>query len=114
MITGANPPADRMHALEGRAEWHHTDTERPTAESVLAALGNEVRTSCSPKGGPTFNGQLVDSGLIDELCLSISPHLVGGGSSRIVNGSEATIPADLRLDRLLEHDNALFARYVRA
>ena len=59
-------------------------------------------------------GQLVDSGLIDELCLSISPHLVGGGSSRIVNGSEATIPTDLRLDRLLEHDNALFARYVRA
>ena len=114
VITGANPPADRMHALEGRAEWHHTDTERPTAESVLAALGERGADVVLAEGGPTFNGQLVDSGLIDELCLSISPHLVGGGSSRIVNGSEATIPAGLRLDRLLEHDNALFARYVRA
>ena len=103
-----------MHALEGRAEWHHTDTERPTAESVLAALGERGADVVLAEGGPTFNGQLVDSGLIDELCLSISPHLVGGGSSRIVNGSEATIPAGLRLDRLLEHDNALFARYVRA
>lgn len=114
VITGANPPADRVRALAGRAEWHHTDTERPTAEGVLAALGERGADVVLAEGGPTFNGQLVDSGLIDELCLSISPHLVGGGSSRIVNGSEATIPADLRLDRLLEHDNALFARYVRA
>ena len=65
------------------------------------------------EGGPTFNGQLVDSGLIDELCLSISPTW-WAEARRIVNGSEATIPAGLRLDRLLEHDNALFARYVRA
>ena len=49
VITGANPPADRMHALEGRAEWHHTDTERPTAEVCSLRSGNEVRTSCSPK-----------------------------------------------------------------
>jgi riboflavin biosynthesis pyrimidine reductase len=81
---------------------------------VLAALGERGADVVLAEGGPTFNGQLVDSGLIDELCLSISPHLVGGGSSRIVNGSEAAIPDDLRLDRLLEHDNALFARYVRA
>lgn len=113
VITGANPPADRVEALAGRAEWHHTDTERPTAEGVLAALGERGADVVLAEGGPTFNGQLLDSGLIDEICLSISPHLVGGSSSRIVNGSAATIPADLRLDRLLEHDDALFARYIR-
>ena len=51
MITGANPPADRMHALEGRAEWHHTDTERPTAEGVLAALGERGADVVLAEGG---------------------------------------------------------------
>ena len=30
------------------------------------------------EGGPTLNGQLVAEGLIDELCVSVSPTLVGG------------------------------------
>ena len=102
-----------MHALEGRAEWHHTDTERPTAEVCSLRSVNEVRTSCSPKA-PDVQRPARRQRPHRRTLPSISPHLVGGGSSRIVNGSEATIPADLRLDRLLEHDNALFARYVRA
>ncbi|MEO0492359.1 MAG: dihydrofolate reductase family protein [Actinomycetota bacterium] len=114
VITGATPPPERVAALDGLAEWHHTDTERPTSAAILAALGERGADVVLAEGGPTFNGQLVDAGLLDELCLSISPHLVGGGSSRIVNHSTTTIPADLRLDRLLEHDSALFARYVRA
>lgn len=114
VITGATPPAERVAALDGVAEWHHTASERPTAAEILAALDERGANVVLAEGGPTFNGLLADAGVIDELCLSISPHLVGGGSSRIVNHGLATIPADLRLDRLLEHDHALFARYLRA
>ncbi|MEM8705561.1 MAG: dihydrofolate reductase family protein [Actinomycetota bacterium] len=114
VITGANPPAERMAALEGLAEWHHGVDDRPTALEILQALGERGADVVLAEGGPTFNGQLVNAGLVDELCLSISPHLVGGGSSRIVNNGLDAIPADLRLDRLLEHDHALFARYLRA
>jgi len=51
-------------------------------------------------------------GVVDELCLSISPILTGPGAIRIVAG--ATWPAQregLRLTSLLEEDGALFARY---
>ena len=65
------------------------------------------------EGGPTFNGAMVDAGLVDELCLTISPHLVGGPSPRIVNRSTTQIPAELQLERVLEHDGALFLRYTR-
>ena len=80
---------------------------------MIGALGDRGADVVLLEGGPSFNGQMVDAGLVDELCLSISPHLVGGPSSRIVNGSTGAIPADLRLERVLEHDGALFVRYTR-
>lgn len=113
VITGANPPSDAVERIGDRAEWCRLPTERPTPAGVIGALGDRGADVVLLEGGPSFNGQMVDAGLIDELCLSISPHLVGGPSSRIVNGSTGAIPADLRLERVLEHDGALFVRYTR-
>lgn len=114
IITGDTAPQERVAALEGRADWAHLPIPRPTPEAVLAALAERGASVVLFEGGPGFNGQLVDAGLVDELCLSISPHLAGGPTSRIVNGSLRETAFDLRLDRLLEHDGSLFARYVRA
>ena len=114
IVTGATPPADRVGALDGRAEWAHLPMDRPTPEAVLSALDERGASVVLAEGGPSFNGQLVDAGLVDELCLSISPHLVGGPSSRIVTGSLRDTALDLHLDRQLEHDGTLFARYVRS
>jgi riboflavin biosynthesis pyrimidine reductase len=63
------------------------------------------------EGGPTINGALLDSGLIDELCLTFAPLLVGGDSSRIVGGTRR--PTPMQLAHLLEEDGYLFGRYVR-
>ncbi len=113
IVTGANPSSDRVSHLSDSAEWVHVDTERPTPELVLAELHDRGARVVLAEGGPTLNGQLLDSGLIDELCLTISPHLVGGASPRIVSDASAATPKGLHLKRLLEHDGALFARYVR-
>ena len=113
VITGANPPAEAVERIGDAAEWCHLDTERPTPEGIVGALGDRGARVVLVEGGPSFNGQMVDAGLIDELCLSISPHLVGGPSPRIVNGSTSATPMDLRLDRVLEHEGALFLRYTR-
>lgn len=114
VITGSTPPPERVAALAGRAEWAHLPTPQPTAEGVLRAVGAAGARVVLVEGGPSFNGQVVDAGLVDELCLSISPHLVGGPTPRIVDQSTTTTALGLRLDRLLEHDGALFARYLRA
>ncbi|MCY4664220.1 MAG: dihydrofolate reductase family protein, partial [Acidimicrobiaceae bacterium] len=64
------------------------------------------------EGGPSFNAQFADAGLIDELCLSIAPLLAGGNSPRIVHGSLRTVPLNLTIDHLLEASDTLFVRYV--
>jgi riboflavin-specific deaminase-like protein len=65
------------------------------------------------EGGPTLNGQLVAAGVVDEVCVTVAPDLVGGTSARVASaGPEHRTP--LALDRVLEHDGALFLRYYRA
>ena len=113
VITGASPPAAAVERIGDLAEWCHLDTERPTPAGIVSALGDRGADVVLLEGGPSFNGQMVDAGLIDELCLSISPHLVGGPSPRIVDRSTTTTPSDLHLERVLEHEGALFLRYTR-
>ena len=113
VITGNNPPPERVTAIGDAADWLHLPTTRPTATDVLTALFARGAQVVLAEGGPSFNGQLVDAGLVDELCVTVSPQLVGGASPRIVNGATTAVSRNLRLDRLLEHDGALFARYVR-
>ena len=63
------------------------------------------------EGGPELLGSLVDADLVDELCLTTSPLIVGGDGPRIVTGASAV--RRMRLAHLLSEDDALFARYVR-
>ena len=64
------------------------------------------------EGGPSINGLLATAGEIDELCLTVSPQLVGGDSSRVLRG--ATMAATrLALTSVLAADDFLFLRYCR-
>ena len=64
------------------------------------------------EGGPTLLGSVVGHGVLDELCLMISPVLVGGTIPRIVAGTPLPGLVDLELAHLLEADGSLFARYL--
>jgi riboflavin biosynthesis pyrimidine reductase len=83
-------------------------------DPVLARRALEERglTRILSEGGPIAFGSLAVAGVVDELCLSITPMLVGPGPTRIVDGT-APWPAarELTLAGLLEEDGALFARY---
>lgn len=76
-----------------------------------AALTQLSGTVALCEGGPTLNGQLLASGLVDELCLTLAPRLASGTERRIVVGPETVV--DMELAHLLEEDGFLFARYVR-
>ena len=78
--------------------------------AVLRQLEGQVVLA---EGGPTLNGQLAAAGLIDELCVTVAPRLLGGGAKRIVVGPPAAEPTTLELAHLLEEDGFLFCRYVR-
>ena len=77
-----------------------------TAIGTLRALGFR---SIVCEGGPGLAGQLVGSGLLDELCLTTSPRLGGTGLSLL---GEAEVDVRLELAGLLaDDDGTLFARW---
>ncbi|MGH9210025.1 MAG: dihydrofolate reductase family protein [Acidimicrobiales bacterium] len=65
------------------------------------------------EGGPTVNAQLVEHDLVDELCLTISPLLVGGSAQRILASLPAVAPRPIVLDRVFEDRGFLLLRYLR-
>jgi riboflavin biosynthesis pyrimidine reductase len=66
------------------------------------------------EGGPSLNGDLLEAGLIDEWCLTLSPKLVGGGAGRATVGA-AECPTDFRLAHLLgDDDGYVYLRGIRA
>ena len=67
-----------------------------------------LRVLC--EGGPTLNTQLAN-GLLDQLCLTISPQLVGGGSKTILANVGLGAPLQLTLASALIADSELFLRY---
>jgi riboflavin biosynthesis pyrimidine reductase len=66
------------------------------------------------EGGPSLNGSLLDADLVDEIALTISPHLAGGDGGRLASGATETLRR-YRLDQLLTDDDGfLFGRWVRS
>lgn len=78
------------------------------ARRQLAARGLR-RILC--EGGPTLFAAALAARVVDELCLTTAPLLVGPGPPRIAVGAESRGSA-LRLRHLLEDDGYLFARYA--
>lgn len=65
------------------------------------------------EGGPALNAQLLQAGLIDELCLTLSPHLVGGGGGPTIMGGAALAGLQrLSLASVMEDEGFLFLRYL--
>lgn len=65
------------------------------------------------EGGPMMFGSLLEEKLVDELFLTVSPRLAGGGSSpTISSGTELSTLRPLRLGWILERENFLYLRYL--
>lgn len=66
------------------------------------------------EGGPSLMRDLVVARRLDELCMTISPQLVGGDPLRILHGPALDEPIRLELRHLLADGDDLFCRYTRA
>jgi riboflavin biosynthesis pyrimidine reductase len=79
--------------------------------AALAALTDRGLGRVLCEGGPKLLGHLAEAGLVNELCLTVSPLLAGPGPSRITAG--APFPAlTMALVHVLRADSALFCRYI--
>nr|WP_239164201.1 pyrimidine reductase family protein [Actinoplanes palleronii] len=64
------------------------------------------------EGGPALLGSMIAADLVDELCLTVAPLLVGGRAGRISAGPP-TPPRPMSLRHALTRDDMLFLRYGR-
>jgi riboflavin biosynthesis pyrimidine reductase len=113
ITTGAAPEPARQQA--GRhADVITLDGQRADLGAAIAALAGRGYRRILVEGGPHLLGQLAAAGLVDELCVTISPVLAGGTAGRIVAGPGAAGgPARLALAHVLEDGGFLFCRYQR-
>jgi riboflavin biosynthesis pyrimidine reductase len=112
VLTCEAAPVERRVALDRVADV--VLCGGPAVEPALARRALEQRglTRILSEGGPIVFNELAAAGVADELCLSVTPLLVGPGPTRIVDGSAVwPAPRPYTLTGLLEEDGALFARY---
>ncbi|MEU9735416.1 pyrimidine reductase family protein [Streptomyces sp. NPDC048002] len=65
------------------------------------------------EGGPRLLGQFVAAGVLDEICLTVSPMLTAGDAQRIAGGPSVEVPRTFALLSVLEEEGFLFTRYGR-
>lgn len=114
VLTAAAAPADRRAALERVADVvvaGELTVEPGQAAAVLAQRGFR-RVLC--EGGPQLFGSFQAAGLVDDLCLTVSPLLAAGSALRITAGApEAAPPHRLELAHVLRGGDTLLLRYRR-
>jgi riboflavin-specific deaminase-like protein len=64
------------------------------------------------EGGPTLLRSLLFADLLDELCCTTAPRLVGTGHRSLLGDQPVSDPINLRLNGVLEGDGMLLARYA--
>ena len=84
--------------------------DRVDPAQLLQMLGHRGWTRLLTEGGPSWLSTLVGHGLLDELCLTIAPILVGGDHPRPLSGDDVAV--DLKLHALLEQDGTLLGRWL--
>ena len=128
VITTGLAPDDRRAELEKHADVIVAGAESVDFSAALAVLAARGHRRMLTEGGPHLLGQLTSAGLLDELCLTVSPLLAGPGAGRIVTGlgpggAPAALPGSagpegrmpgmlLELAHVLEADGFLLCRYI--
>ncbi|NGN83693.1 pyrimidine reductase family protein [Arthrobacter silviterrae] len=117
VFTTAAAPADRRAALSGVAQVMDAGAEALDAGTLLALLSSLGMPRIHSEGGPTLLGTFQAAGLVDELCLTVSPLLAGGSARRISHvhpgAAHATGPQRMELAHILKAESMLFLRYLR-
>lgn len=75
-----------------------------------ASLVERGWTNILCEGGPSLLRDLLAAGVVDELCATTVPRLIGGEHLRITHGAPIDVPLDLHV--LLEAEGTLLVRWL--
>jgi riboflavin biosynthesis pyrimidine reductase len=112
LITTASADAGRRTSLEEVADVIIAGEQTLDVERLTTALADRGLHRIHSEGGPRLFGTFQEAGRVDELCLSLSPLLVGGNDSRISAGAAELPAAGYELRQVLRAGSMLFMRYL--
>ncbi len=113
VVTVSEADAGRRAEIEQVAEVIVAGSSDVDLAAALQALGGDGAHVVLVEGGPRLNGQLFEADLLDELNLTVSPHLVGGDGPTMLRTSTTELHRFERRHVLSDGDE-LFLRYVRS
>ena len=113
VITCRAAPQKKVDALGGTAEVIIAGDDKVDLAVAVVMLVDRGYWRISCEGGPRIFAQLAGTGLLDELCLTLSPVLLAGNASRIANGAPIPDGLSMPLVGVLEDGGYLFLRYRR-
>jgi len=115
VLTGAAAAPDRIAAAEkaGARVVIAGDGMGVDPARAVRAVADLGMHRLLTEGGPRLLGQLIAAGVLDELCLTVSPMLTVGDAQRIAGGPPVAVPRRFELTSLLEEAGFLFSRYRR-
>jgi riboflavin biosynthesis pyrimidine reductase len=109
VLTHAAAPVDRV---AGVADVIAVGDGEVDLAAGVAALHARGATQLLCEGGPSLLGATIAADLVTELCLTVSPRLVGGGPGRIAAGAPGP-SREMSLRHVLTLGDMLFLRYAR-
>lgn len=116
ILTSTDTVADARQRLGAVAEVidaSGADAGRVDLAVALRILAERKLFRVLTEGGPALLGSLIEDDLLDELCLTVAPLLVGGAARRIATGP-GYAHVRLRPSHVLtDTEGYLYTRYVR-
>jgi riboflavin biosynthesis pyrimidine reductase len=113
LLTVAEAPPDRLRAAREVADVALVGATAVDPALAVAALVERGHRRLLCEGGPRWLATITDAGLLDELCLTVSPLLLAGKAKRILDGPELAPPTQMHLASVCTDSENLFLRYSR-
>lgn len=117
ILTAASTVEDARHRLGAVAEVLDASGAYPAAVDLgraLTILAQRRLFRVLAEGGPSLLGELIETGRLDELCLTVAPVLVAGSAPRIATGPGQVHTRMHRTHVLGDDDGYLYLRYARS
>ncbi|AMB59280.1 pyrimidine reductase family protein [Microterricola viridarii] len=113
VLTHEAAPAERRRELAEVADVIDCGVSSVEPARLVQALAERGMPQILCEGGPRLFGELIAADVVDELCLSLSPLLVGGDAGRIAHGL-IEAPRRMRLLDAYPANDLLLLHYARA
>ncbi|HPU14144.1 MAG TPA: dihydrofolate reductase family protein [Aeromicrobium sp.] len=112
VITTDESPVKQRARIAKRVEVLVLGQSEVDWPEVFAEFARRGWNRVLVEGGPSLHGALIQADLVDEVCLTVSPHLIAGDQLRIAQ-STSPVLREMRLGHAVTDEGVLLTRWVR-